>query len=166
MMRRARIVAPTLLAAACANGPPGDSAESSSATVDPRPDSVVAPAPDERLLDSTIDRPIVIYVQATADEIQAIRDRYSEEDFAIVADDLMFYRATALEHLENEGYALVRIEGRRPLRFRVAGSPRPLDLDEVELLDFIVLYEPDREPRVIAPIDVHAAAEYFGGGPP
>jgi hypothetical protein len=139
----------------------------------PAPDSIENAAndagsvsqPDERMLDSTISSRLVIFVEASDAEIEAMRGQYSEEEFGIVADDLMFYRSTAMEYLEQREYPLLRIEGRRPLRFQVAGMSRDLDLANSELLDLIVLYEPGSEPRVIAPNEVELTVDYFGGIP-
>jgi hypothetical protein len=108
---------------------------------------------DERILDQTVDRRLVVFVEASQAELEAVRAQYAEEDFGVVADDLMFYRSTAIEYLEERDYPLLRIEGRRPLRFRVSGSSRSL-------------YEPDREPRVIAPNEVELATDYFAAPGP
>jgi hypothetical protein len=130
----------------------GDTAEAGADT---------ARLPDERILNQTISRRIVVFVEASDADLEAMRDRYSEEDFAVVADDLMFYRSTAIEYLEERHYPLLRIEGRRPLRFRVSGESRLLDLSDSQLPDLIVLYEPEREPRVISPNEVELTTNYF-----
>jgi hypothetical protein len=112
-----------------------------------------------------LDQRIVIYVSATPEQILAARSQgMSEEDFGVVADDLMFYHATAIEYLEKRSYPLLQLEGRRPLRFRVGDAVRTLDFADVELFDFIVTYEPGREPRIIAPNEVENVAAYFGDG--
>lgn len=121
-------------------------------------------AVDEQLLDRVIDRRIVIYVAAPHKEVRALRDRYTEEEFQIIADDLMFYRATAIEYLENQGYPLLRLNGRRPVTFQIAGAPRLFEFADIKFMDFVVLYERNREPRVLAPNEVDAAAAYFGRG--
>ena len=41
------------------------------------------------------------------------------------------------------------------------GTVRRLDVADVPFLDVIVLYDPGREPRVIAPIDIADVSEYF-----
>ena len=112
-----------------------------------------------------INRKRLIKVLATSDQIVAARSEgMSEEDFAVIADDLMFYRATAIEYLEKHGYPLLQLEGRRPLRFRVGNVARTYDFADVQLFDFIVAYEPGREPRVMAPNEVENVAAYFGDG--
>jgi hypothetical protein len=97
---------------------------------------------------------LVLYVEATVRELEVLRDSSSAEDFPVIADDLMFYRATALEHLERHQVRFVRLTGRRPIEFVVAGKPRRYDFADVPLLDFLVLYEPGAEPRIIAPNEV------------
>jgi hypothetical protein len=120
------------------------------------------PRPD-RLLDGVITEPVVIYVDASAEELEAARDSVSEEEFAVIADDLMFYRSSANEYLEERRLPVVRVTGRRPIEFRVQGRSARYDFRHVALFDFIVLYQTDREPRVIAPNEVELAAKYFAG---
>jgi len=103
---------------------------------------------------STITHPVVIYLEASAAEIEAERTRVPEDDFAVMADDLMFYRSSALEYLQKQKIPFVHLVGRRPLEFRVGGAARKFDFKDVTLLDFIIVYEPDREPRFVAPNEV------------
>jgi hypothetical protein len=122
--------------------------------------------PDSLILHQVINRPIVLYVEASHSEIAAMRSSgISEDDFHIIADDLMNYRANAIDYLKEHNYPLLRIEGRRPIRFRVSQAPRTYDFVHEDLLDFIVVYEPDREPRVVAPNEVKSVATYFGHAP-
>ena len=114
--------------------------------------------------DSVIVQPLVLYVQATDSAIEAQRAEVPPDDFAVIADDLMFYRATAIEYLDSLHQPYTRITGRRPLTFRVAGQPRTYDFRDVELLDFIVVYATDREPRIIAPNEAQIVAEHSGTG--
>jgi hypothetical protein len=76
----------------------------------------------------------------------------------------MFYRATAIEYLDSLHRPYTRLTGRRPLTFLVAGQPRTYDFRDVELLDFIVVYATDREPRVIAPNEAELVLEHLGTG--
>jgi hypothetical protein len=109
-------------------------------------------------------RRVVVFVTASAAELEALRGTVSEEDFAVIADDAMYYRATAYEFLEQHGFPVVSLEGRRPLAFRVGTATRRYDFADVAWLDFVVLYEPAREPRVLATNEVETALEYFGAG--
>jgi hypothetical protein len=125
------------------------------------PDSVL----DERILAGTVEQRIAIYVEASMSELEEERRRVSEEDFGVIADDLM-YRSTATRYLETQPYPLVRISGRRPIRFLVAGTPRLIEFADLQLLDYIILYDRNREPVVIAPNEAERAAEYFGRDSP
>lgn len=104
----------------------------------------------------------VIFVEASGADLDSLRAKYSEEDYAVVADDAMWYRATAYEYLEKLKLPVTRVIGRRPFVFQVNGQPRTYDLRDSDWLDVIIVYEPGREPRLIAPVDIQAAAEYFG----
>ncbi|MEX1181804.1 MAG: hypothetical protein WEF86_01115 [Gemmatimonadota bacterium] len=147
-----------VLAIAACSGSDVDRIETADrAAPEPVPVAETAAAVGAALLADTIDRSIVVYVEASGAEIDAVRADYAEEDFAVVADDLMYYRATATEYLEAGGQPLVRVQGRRPLTFRVSGAAREYDFADVELLDFIIVYEPDAEPRIFAPNEVELA---------
>ena len=109
-------------------------------------------------------RTVLFMVASTAD-MDSLRKKYSEEDFAVVADDGMYYRATAFEYLETVKLPVTTLDGRRPVTFLVNGAPRTYDFKDIEWLDVIVLYDKDREPRMIAPVDVHSAVEEYYGIP-
>ena len=119
-------------------------------------------AKDSATSSNVISTRTVFFVEASPADLDSLRKQYSEEDYAVVADDGMYYRATAYEYLEKLNLKITRVEGRRPLVFRVNGQPRTYDLRDVEWMDVIVVYDTDREPRLIAPVDVQMAAEYFG----
>mgnify|MGYP003576203163 CR=1 FL=1 len=85
----------------------------------------------------------------------------SEEDAAVVGDDFMWYRAMAYEQLEKLGVPVTTITGRRPLSFIVDGVARSFDLSSQTTLDVVVLYDTNREPLIIAPIDIEQADEYY-----
>ena len=104
----------------------------------------------------------VVFLLADSAQIEAVRAELSEDDFYVVADDMMWYRAEAWDWFEERGFTVLSIEGRPPLRFRVGGEDRSYDFSDEDLLDLVVIYEPGREPLAIAPIDVAtAAADYF-----
>lgn len=104
---------------------------------------------------------VAIYMEATTAELDSARARLPEADFYVMADDLMFYRSSAYDYLERSGVRVVRLTGRRPLSFEVNGATRTYGFEGFEPLDAIVLFEPGREPRVIAPVDLHVVDEYF-----
>ncbi|MEX1258836.1 MAG: hypothetical protein WEG36_14575 [Gemmatimonadota bacterium] len=106
---------------------------------------------------------VVVFMEATPEELEALRATVPEEDFATIADDLMFYRAEAHLFLEREGWPITTLAGRRPLEFVVSGEAKKYDFAALPALDAIVLFEPGKEPRAIAPLDVALAAAYFQG---
>ena len=115
-------------------------------------------ADDVNAFDSTT----AVLLLADSAHLEGIRAQYGEEEYAVVADDMMWYRAEAITWLEDRGIALTVIEGRPDVRFRVAGVMRPFDLQGNPTADVVVLYERDREPIALAPIDVSTeAADYF-----
>ena len=130
-------------AAAVPNTPPssGPSAETSSAT--------------------PFTKPTVIYVEATEAEIEGARKGVSEEDFAVIADDLMFYRSSAVEWLEAWHIPFTRLTGRRPIQFTVNGVPESIDFKDITTLDFIVVYRPNEKPRVFAPNEIDGVRAYW-----
>lgn len=123
-------------------------------------DSAPALGPSPAKSDFISDR-IAIFMEATAAQIDSVRAQYSEEDFAIVADDMMWYRASAYEYLEKLGIPVRRVEGRRVFEYMVNGEPKRFDFPEATYLDVIVLYEPNREPRAIAPVDLYFINDYY-----
>lgn len=142
-----RLLAALLLLAAC-NGGTRDAGET-------------APAADLQPQDSAYASRVAIYMEATSADLDSARARLPEDDFYVMADDLMFYRSSAYEYLERRGVRVVRLAGRRPLSFLVNGVSRTYGFADFEPLDAIVLFEPGREPRVIAPVDLHLVDEYF-----
>jgi hypothetical protein len=151
---------------ACSDAPGRPSADttadSSGAAIVATPGAPAAPAnADPVVADTTqpFDRPIVIYIDATSAEIDAARQGHSEEDFATIADDLMYYRSTANEFLAVHRLPVLRLEGRRPLRFMVDGRVQQYDFAEWKLFDLIIAYDGVHAPRVIAPIDVNAVVD-------
>ena len=48
------------------------------------------------------------------------------------------------------------------MRFVVGGRNREYDFSGVTALDLVVLYRPGREPKAIAPAEIHFAEQYFG----
>ena len=106
---------------------------------------------------------VAVFLLADSATLEAMRTDRTEEDFQVVADDLMWYRSEAWSWLEERGVRIVALEGRPPLRFRGDAGMRAWDFSAEPTADVVVLYEPGREPRAVAPIDVAAAAPaYFG----
>lgn len=117
-----------------------------------------APAPDE----ATVTTATIIYMEATPAEIDERRSKYADEqDYYVMTDDLMWYRAEARAFLEMQEFAEFVARERGPIEFRINAQVRRLEFDDVELLDIIVAYRPGAEPLVLAPVDVHEIADYF-----
>jgi hypothetical protein len=113
---------------------------------------------------TAISQPTVIFVEATEAEIEAARKGVPEEDFAVIADDMMFYRSTAIEQLEAWRIPFSRLTGRRPMQFMVNGAPGRIDFKDVATLDFIIVYRPNEKPRTFAPIDIEEVRTYWQSG--
>ncbi|NIP82847.1 MAG: hypothetical protein GWM90_27940 [Gemmatimonadetes bacterium] len=164
-----RWVLPALLlgvAAACDREPePADRAPPP-----PPPDSAVRDTVAEdtvgRDRPQVFDERVAIFMHATRPQIDSAAAEKPGEDFAAMADEMMFYRATATEILERQPVPLMRLDGRRPLHFRVGGEARAFAFGSEPSLDLVVLYEPGKEPRALTPVDLAAdpsiAARYFG----
>lgn len=109
------------------------------------------------------DRPVVVFLEATLAEILAQRDRFDDEDdFHVMTDDLMWYRAQAHDALAEAAVAPVLVRERGPLHFEVGGGVRTYDLEEYTFLDLVVAFRPGSEPLVVAPVSVDEVLEYFG----
>jgi len=121
------------------------------------------PAPPPSSVVAMVD-PAVFYVEATESEIDAARQGISGEDFEVIADDMMFYRSSAIERLEAWDIPVSRIAGRRPLQFTVNGTPETTDFSDVTWLDFIVVYRRNERPRAFAPNDIEAVRAYWESG--
>jgi hypothetical protein len=103
----------------------------------------------------------VIFVEASPAEIDSARAGRTEEDFAVIADDLMYYRASAHEQLAAADVSVVRVTGRRRLTFQVEGTARDYDFAQSPLLDLIIVYLPEREPVAFPTLEVDLAVKHF-----
>jgi hypothetical protein len=122
------------------------------------PADTSAPVPDE----AAVTTPTIIYMEATPADIDERRSTYAnEQDYYVMTDDLMWYRAEARVFLETQEYAEFVSRERGPLSFRINGHVRRYEFDDVELLDVIVAYRPGAEPLILAPVDVHEITDYF-----
>ena len=151
---RFRPFALALVVVACADEPRPTTARAAASDTA----ATIAPATG----DATFTTRTAILLLADSAVMARLRAEHGA-DFETVADDMMWYRAEALDFLETNAIPVVHFEGRRPLRFRVHGSEQEHDFGGLEYADVVVLYEPDSIPRAVAPIDVPTeAARYFG----
>jgi hypothetical protein len=114
---------------------------------------------------ATFAQRVVVFMEAASEDIERARAGVSEEDFAVIADDLMFYRSAAYEYLEKKQLPVVRWTGRRVVTFMADGRARQYDFSDWPTLDVIVLFDPGREPQAIAPADLHLVDAYFAASP-
>lgn len=115
-------------------------------------------------LAGTISRAAVIYVEASDEELNRFRQPSGDSTDAMVSvDDLMFYRSSATQYMQQRGVPFTRITGRRTLTFTVDGEPREYNFADVELSDFIIVYDGRGAPRILAPNDIGSVPDGGGG---
>ena len=115
---------------------------------------------------TTFTERVVVLLTASEAALDTVRAERSAEDFFVVADDMMFYRSGVYDLVEELGLPFRSFTGRVPLTFRVGGVMRRYDFADVTWLDVVVLYEPGREPAVMAPIEFPmVVGDYFGAAP-
>jgi hypothetical protein len=153
IVKRCRIVVLLIAMTGACDPPVHDPA---SAPIPPADTS--APAPGE----AAITTATIIYMEATPAEIDEHRAAYvDEQDYYVMTDDLMWYRAEARAFLETQEFAEFVSREKGPLSFGINGQVRRYEFEDVQLLDFIVAYRPGAEPLILAPVEVHEIADYF-----
>lgn len=145
-----------LVAVAC--GEPDPSADV--ARVDAVPQAEAPELGDDvRVFESRV----AVLMLADAAVLDSLRALHGEEDFHVIADDMMYYRAEAFAWLEEHGIPVVELEGRPAVAFAVEGEPAPFEFSADHPLDLVVLYQPGQAPVPVAPVDVTMTAPaYFG----
>ncbi|HUG40140.1 MAG TPA: hypothetical protein VMM12_06635 [Longimicrobiales bacterium] len=130
------------------------------------------PDPGENAPPDTVrvfDEAVIVFMTASDSAMDAARAGREEDDFYTMADDLMWYRATAQEFLEQQGVPVISLLGRRPLHFLVEGEPRRYEFTDLQTLDVVVLYQPGKEPMALPPISTTdgtgTVEAYFASGP-
>jgi hypothetical protein len=112
-----------------------------------------------------LEEPTILYIQASSSEIEQMQARTPPGDFFTIADDMMFYRSEAFSVIERASVPKVTRVGRLRVQFVGDGEERTLDLSEIPWMDVIVLFDPGREPLILAPIDLSAdsavISQYF-----
>jgi hypothetical protein len=108
---------------------------------------------------------VALLMLADSADLAGLRAQHGADDFATIADDMMWYRAEAIAWLEEHDIPTVDVAGRPSLRFRVRGTPREFDFADETLLDLVVLYDTDRAPLALPTVEVALeGATYFGLG--
>ena len=107
------------------------------------------------------DERVAVLLLADSADIARLRAENSEDDFSVIADDLMWYRAEAITWLEQNGVPTATVERRDTLRFLVRGAVREFDYSSEPQLDLVVLYDHDRPPVALAAIDVPTEGERY-----
>lgn len=108
---------------------------------------------------------VAVFLLADSTHLARMRQEHGD-DAEVVFDDMMWYRAEAWDWIEQNGIPVVSTDGRPTLRFRVAGVDRAFDYTSESGGDLVVLYDTDREPLAVAPIDVvERGGTYFLGLP-
>jgi len=172
VIRRFLAIGMLALAACAADSDGPDRAEPAGDPASLAPEAPASPAPAEAARPANaapastdtlppFSQRIVLFIEASAAELDAIRASRGEEDYHTMADDLMWYRATAREFLENNGLPVRALEGRQPLRFVVNGGVTSFDYSHIPTLDVVILYDTNREPVAAAPIDIEEATRAY-----
>ena len=149
-MRRSAVLV-CALAIAC--NPPDQAADTSAAV----PADTTPPAPAPLLPDVYTTR-IAIFVKAdtlTTEE----RKGLTEEDLQTIGDDGNWYRSEAWTLLDSLGIKYTSSE-RKPMRFLVNGSVKEYNWNDLKH-EFIVLYDGKKEPRAVAPVEIHDHISYI-----
>jgi hypothetical protein len=96
---------------------------------------------------------IVVFVGPDSAGLERLRKKVGDEDFHVIADDEMWYRANAFELLDGlrVPYALV---DRGVMRFVVRGTPREYAWEDVDREWFVVIYDGASEPRISSSVDL------------
>ncbi len=150
---------------ACERGRPGGASAGDAASAQPpAPEASAAGGKPADSVAQPFARPVVVFMEASPEEIQAARAGMSEEDYYVMADDLSFYRSSAWEYLQKRRIPVVRVTGRQPLRFVVADTVRSYDFGDDRTLDLLVVFDGRRPPHALAPVDVQQVDTLFGAG--
>ena len=107
--------------------------------------------------------PIVLFVGPDSHEVRRLHQRLGD-DFHVVADDAMWYRAAAYELLDS--LRIPHAEAARgDARFRVRGKLRPFSWEREEGAWFLVLYDGVTQPRISSDIDLRENLRHLRRNP-
>lgn len=159
-----RLAAVLAIATACAQPATEepDAGANAEADTGARAGDVAPPSSAQLVADSlAFTTRVVVLMEAMSAQLDSLKARTPEDDYYVIADDLMYYRASAVEYFEGAGIPVVRLEGRHPVRFEIDGAMRTYDYADEPTFDLLVLYDPGREPLPVATADLHLAQSYF-----
>lgn len=101
--------------------------------------------------------PVVLFISPEKSDIDRLREEHGE-DFYIIADDVMGYRAQAYELLEAAGIPCVHPDADEAL-FEIDGEITRFRWAEEERPWFVVFYDGVHEPVILYDIDLPDAVE-------
>ena len=119
-----------------------------------QPSSTPVPAPAEE--PEAYSTPIVLLVAPDSAEIAAMQAELGD-DFYIVADDAMWYRASAYTLLDSLRIPYTEVEKGDAI-FLVDGTRRQFSWRDSELGWFAVVYDGVSEPEIVADVDLGSIA--------
>lgn len=128
-----------------------------------------ARAPDtDHAVRPDYDTPVVLFVSPDSQELSDLQERHGE-DFFVVADDAMWYRALALELVDSLELAHADTEA-DSARFIVNGQTEQVTWIERGPGWFAVVYDGRNRPSIVADVDIRrvlvpAAGRDSLGGP-
>ena len=106
--------------------------------------------------------PIVLFVSPDSAEIDRLQ-RAMGEDFFVVADDAMWYRAAAYEFLDSLGITHAEVR-RGSARFLIDGRPRDVGWEDVDRDWFLVVYDGRAAPAIASDVDIREAVSGISAG--
>lgn len=120
--------------------------------------------PSKSLPPADYSEPIVLFVSPDSAEIHRLQQRLGD-DFYVVADDAMWYRAAAIELLDSLDIPYAEV-GRGAAHFRVGGMPKRINWEDTDRAWFNIVYDGNSEPVLSADIDIAEAVAKLRPGIP
>ena len=118
--------------------------------------------PSQSVPSADYSEPIVLFVTPDSAEIHRLQQQLGD-DFFVVADDAMWYRAAAIQLLDSLNIRHVDV-GRGAAHFRVGGMPKLVSWEDTDRVWFNIVYDGNSEPIVSHDIDIAEAVANFWTG--
>jgi hypothetical protein len=115
-------------------------------------------------LQADYSEPIVLLLSPDSAEVSRLQQELGD-DFFVVADDAMWYRAEAVAWLDSLQIPHVEV-GRGTARFLVDGRSRRVSWEDAAQTWFSVVYDGKAEPKISSDVDLREAMANFPGTPP